>query len=140
MLSYLRFRWKVWRLERALRTAERGTEKAAEAAKKRGAFDEIDEITGGSDAYLHRRRIHEAMTRYLEETADRLVVPVPDFNDPKMWVHDDDRHYLTREGIAQLRSDIRAEKKARRESILIWVTTTVGVLGSLIGLVSALKR
>ena len=46
--------------------------------------------------------------------------------------------YLSQRGINKLRADIRAERKARVELLLMWVPGVVGVLGALIGLVAVL--
>jgi hypothetical protein len=62
-----------------------------------------------------------------------------------MWEHDVPglgRPYLNRAGLKQLRSDIRAEKKARAERLLMWVpalTAMVGIIGALTGLAAILS-
>jgi hypothetical protein len=134
MIEYLRLQMKIWRLERAYAAEEKGTEKAVERAKARGAFGEIEGILGGNHSFIHRRKIREAQSDYLLSEADRLIVPVPDWNNPEMWDDDGERRHLSREGLKQLRSDIRAEKKARAERLLIWVPAVVGIIGALTGL------
>jgi hypothetical protein len=103
---------------------------------------EIDGITGGSSAGVLRRRIQEAQSEYLISEADRLLIPMPDWDDHNLWsVHaDTDEHVLNRAGINELRSAIRLEKKARAERFLMWVPGIVGILGAAIGLASILIR
>ena len=139
MFGYLRLRWELWWLERAYRNRQKGTDKAVKAASARDASaQDIETITGGSDDYLWRQRIYAAQTRYLCQEADRLIVTIPDIHDQNMWIEDGDRRFLTREGFAQLRSGIRAERKARAERFVIWAPSVIGILGALIGLVSLL--
>jgi hypothetical protein len=143
MFEYPLLRWKIWRFERAARADEEGTGKAVEAAKARGASDdEIEEIAGGSDESVLRRKVHEAMSKYLVSKAHRMVIPLPDSQDEKFWSinSDNNERVLTRAGINELRSAIRGEKKARVELFLMWVPGVVGILGTLIGLASILKR
>lgn len=85
MLRYLQLRGKIWRLERACRADEQGAEKAVERARARNASPiEIEEITGGSSAEVLQRKIHEALSKYLISEANRLVIPIPDWDDPQL--------------------------------------------------------
>lgn len=47
--------------------------------------------------------------------------------------------YLTDVGVKLMRDRIRAEKKHRREVAAFWVTSVVGVLGAVTGMISILK-
>jgi hypothetical protein len=82
-------------------------------------------------------------TVYLIDEAQPLLLPTPSFTeDSSAWEEASTAvHYqLTRDAIAELRSAIRKEKKERRESWQAWVALTIGGVGALIGLVSALKK
>jgi hypothetical protein len=138
MIEYLRFRWRLWRWRRQYIEDERRTEAAVAAAKARGAGDQIDEIWGGSDAPVLRYKVRRAMSDYLIAEADRLLIPLPDKGDEKIWENPERYPTLTKEGINQLRAMIRAERKARMELFVMWVPGVVGVLGALIGLASIL--
>jgi hypothetical protein len=142
MLEYLRYRWKIARLQRAIRADEEGTKRAVEDARRRGAAHEVEEIEGGSDAPVLRYKLRQTMSSYLEAQADRLFIPLPDLKDHNKWtVFDNGRreeHVLSREGIDELRSKIRTERKARAERFLMWSSGIVGILGALIGLASML--
>jgi hypothetical protein len=92
MLQSLLLRWKIWRLDRKWAASVKRTYKAVEAARAQNASEqELKEIAGGRDDYLWRQRINALQTAYLLSQADRLIVAVPDFYDPTMWVHDGDR-------------------------------------------------
>jgi hypothetical protein len=141
MFRYLRLRWKISRLERRCRAEEEGTEKAVEAAMARNASPgEIEAITGGSSEGVLQRKIQEALSKYLISEANRLVIPVPDWDDHNLWSvnTDTDEHVLNRAGIDELRSAIRAEKKARTERLLMWVPGITGIIGAAIGLAAIL--
>lgn len=141
MFEYWGLRWKLSRLERATRAAGKGTDEAVEAARRRGASSiEVDEIAGGSDEGMLQRRIHEALSEYLIAKAHRLVIPLPEWTNSNFWSVniDTDEHVLTRAGINELRSAIRAEEKARQERVLAWVPAIIGILGAMIGLAAIL--
>ena len=142
MFRHVQFRWKIWRLQRRLRAAEEGTEKAVEAARARNASSmEIDTIIGGSSADVLRWRLREALSDYLISEAYRLFIPLPDWDkQDKVGSGDTVKPVLTRDAINELRSAIRAEKKARVEQFLMWVPGIVGILGAAIGLASILIR
>jgi hypothetical protein len=72
--------------------------------------------------------------------ANRLIVPTPDWQDKESWEEEDRRRYLNNKGINDLRTAIRAEKKLRREQILMWVpamTAFTGLAGAAIGVIAA---
>jgi hypothetical protein len=146
MFRYLKWRWKIWRLERRCRAAEEGTERAIERARAQNAPPhEIDAIIGGSSADVLRYKIREALSDYLISEAYRLFIPLPDWDKQDKIResgagYDAVKHVLTRDAINELRSAIRAEKKARAERFLMWVPGIVGILGAAIGLASILIR
>jgi hypothetical protein len=123
---------------------EQATDRAVEAAKARGASqEEIDEITGGSDAPVMRYRVRRAMSDYLLAEADRLLVPLPDEDDEAMWTVESEgvgTPVLTRAGINAVRAAIRAEKKASSERFLMMTSGLVGLIGAVTGLVSVIIR
>lgn len=70
---------------------------------------------------------------------------MPDINDARMYEAvemektDQSTKYLTAAGEAFIRAAIREEKKHRREAVGYWFGIAVGLIGSITGLVSALK-
>lgn len=143
MFAYLRMRWELWRIQRVRKkTAATYNSKVDEAKKKGASADEISDIweMAGKEDYFYDEDVYRAHTDYLMTEAHRLIIPTPDYWDNKdRW---EDRQigtrYLTKKAINELRSAIRAEKKARAERFLIWIPGVVGILGTLIGLVSIL--
>lgn len=100
--------------------------------------------------YAHRQdRIYEwrqlVLTTYWVSKADSLGVELPGWDDKTLrgqvdW-DDDPREpwYFTPKGVAQVRSDVRAEQKHRREIVAFWLSAAVGVIGALTGLAAILK-
>ena len=87
---------------------------------------EIDEIVG------------EMHTRYLRSEARRLSVPLKTWDGKEFWEEGlTGTRYLNDEAINQLRAAIRAEKKSRRETVLMWVPV-IGALAGLIGVATGL--
>lgn len=90
--------------------------------------------------------IDTLISDYYREQASRLLIPLPPLNaddDPDgCWErnHQLGNLVLTRKGIFQIRSAIRDEKSARRDSILVWVTPVLGVIGAITGLVAVWKN
>ena len=142
MLAYILFQRKLFKIKRRQRRDERPI-KAALADAKTKEFP-IDEISNLENDYGHIQvryldeilRLH---TEYLIRESNRLIVPYPAANEPGMWERDDEGYVrLTEAGISKLRADIRAEKKARLERVIMWMPGVVGILGALIGLAAVL--
>jgi hypothetical protein len=140
MFRYLRLRWELWRLERRARADRKGTERAIERARARNAPEyEIETIIGGSSEGVLLYKIRELLSDYLISEAYRLFIPLPNWDKQDQAGNGDTAKYvLNRDAINELRSAIRAERKARAERFLMWVPGIVGILGALIGLVSIL--
>ncbi len=88
-------------------------------------------------------------TRHLISQADKLQLPTPNrTEEPEKWVETwDFDYYLTVSAAAQLRAEIRNERKARQE---IWhsrvmlavslIAAATGLLGAAIGLLAYLAK
>jgi hypothetical protein len=120
--------------------------KAALAEAKDKDDYPIEEISNLENNYSHVQvryldeilRLH---TEHLIRESNRLIVPYPAANEPGMWERDDEGYVrLTESGISKLRADIRAEKKARLERVIMWMPGVVGILGAWIGLAAILTR
>jgi hypothetical protein len=139
MFRYAQYLRTIRSLEQKIRADEEETDRATEAARRRGSSQEtIDEIMGGSDASELRYKLRRAMSEYYISKSYRLVIPLPDPSDQTTWGTFDDGHtvdcVLTSAGVNQVRSAIRAERKARFEMILMWVPGIIGIMGAAIGL------
>ncbi len=142
MFNYLRFRWKLRNMERWQRKTSASYSKDMAAARKRGATrDELQEIMGlaHDEDRTYDTDIYGLHTRYLLAEAHRLIVPVPSWEDGESW-DEGFSNNLTKKGINDLRAAIRAEKKVRREQVLMWVpaaTALTGLAGAAIGVIAA---
>ena len=142
MLANILFQRKLFRIKRRQKRDERPIKAALVDAKTKDF--PIDEISNLENDYGHIQvryldeilRLH---TEYLIRESNRLIVPYPAANEPGMWERDDEGYVrLTEAGISKLRADIRAEKRARLERVIMWMPGVVGVLGALIGLAAVL--
>jgi hypothetical protein len=144
VFGYLRFRYRLWRLERHDRRVSKRNTAIFEAAEKRNApKEEIEALQTevGASEWFSQCEIQQLHSDYLRNVAHKLVIPIPTLGDNLMW----DKlggsfHCLSEHGINKVRADIRAEKKARVELFLMWMPGVVGILGALIGLASILVR
>lgn len=88
------------------------------------------------------RKVHTLVTSYLVNKATRYLIPIPEISDPGVWEIKPDASppyaYLSRAGIAMLRTQIQNHEKDERERIGFWITSLIGVLGAIIGVVGVL--
>jgi hypothetical protein len=87
--------------------------------------------------------IRQSMSKYLINEAEKLIIPLPELNDKEFW--EDDLKYftkniLTNKGIAQIRSQIRNEKKERSDQYLPWLVLIIGLLGAATGFLSIILK
>jgi hypothetical protein len=90
-------------------------------------------------------RISVLETSDLLRRAAREKVPTPDDDDEDAWIEArGGGYYLTASAYANLRAAIRRERNEKWDFRLkvfgLLGTTTIGILGALIGLVAALKK
>jgi 5-formyltetrahydrofolate cyclo-ligase len=142
VITYIRFRWDLYQIERQERKLDRRHKQIIRAAKKRGGTSEElyglerDRAIGGWHFQDEIRKLH---SRYLCSQASRMLLPQPDQKDEMMWEKETpDRICLTERGINHMRALVRAERKAQTELLLMWVPGVVGTLGALIGLAAIL--
>lgn len=100
---------------------------------------EPQEITYGE------RYLDVIKTMKLRRLADRFHIQMPDESDPENygsidWDYDhNEPKYLTGHGLQKLLPLIRAAQKERRDAAGFWFGVTVGLIGALTGLVSAIS-
>lgn len=114
-------------------------------AKDRGAKDEVQSLRSQMAFELHvlDDTKEAAFTERLLRQAARLRVPVP-LGTSQYWRESDaDRaRVLTREGIQQLRAEIRKEQRwrgERRSQWVVWITALTGLVGALTGMLAVLR-
>jgi hypothetical protein len=91
----------------------------------------------GRDARLVDDDISQLASDYLERTAQRLLLPVPEFNQrSNKWEKSafTERWRLTLAAIFELRAAIQAERREIRS----WLAAITGLIGALIGLLSVI--
>jgi hypothetical protein len=145
MLETIKHRYRLSRLfcekrrlknDYAARIREAGNKVGASEAKR----DLISEAS--FEQGLVDDSISMLVTRELRRQADRLFVPVPDYEDQKMWTETiaGDRRVLTPIGISTLRAAVRAELGQRRESLLKLLAALTGISGAATGFIAVWLR
>lgn len=143
----------TWRLAR-LRQAKRRVAQAydgdvAQAYRDKRASEELDSIRDSRNWELANceDEIAKLETDYLTARAEKYGVPTPELfiagNRPSQgWCESKmyGGYVLTTEGRAELRSDIRAEKRERREGWLPYITALTGLLGVVVAIIALLVR
>ena len=135
---------RTWELRYLMWENGRGYKKAlARARAQRADHEKRQELhSEWADDYHMLEEEYEAIySRRLVRKAIRLRVPVPDRpygaieNEDENWRHGHllGEWYLKPEGIKKVKTEIRAEREARRA----WVNLLIGVIGTLAGLLAA---
>ena len=142
-----------WRELRRIRNAERELARQerklrAEVHASNGSRDAIREAT--ESLVLDQLALHEDRAylyhRELAKQAARLFISLPPRHVDDMFGDEIDefweplqlseRWVLNMKGIRHVRSEIREERKARRDYLLSWITPFIGILGVIIGAVA----
>lgn len=99
---------------------------------------------------MHDEEEDDHLTETLVARARRLRIPIPHLYNEDNTVSDHWREgryiclwYLSTDGIAALREEIRREVKARQEARshwIAWLSALTGVVGAVTGLVALLSR
>lgn len=138
--DYLQYQWAL-----------RGQQKRLADMDSKAPPDNLETHESGEFVnHLRQRDMQELglaciQTDYLRKRAASLLLLLPDLEAPEMWgqvewdIDNREPHYLTSKGIIEVKKAIREETKHRRETISYWFAIIVGVIGSVAGLVSALK-
>lgn len=140
MLENLIYHWKVRRLRREKRRLHnfyKGLSKKARVEKKSHEHHEEEMM----ETELIDSELYLLHTQRLLEVAEDKLLPTPEFKtEGGAWEqsHLTGRWRLTMEAIAELRSDIRKEKRESSEHWRLWLAAWTGVIGALIGLTSVL--
>ena len=118
------------------------TKLVAEAEKTR-TRDEYHALVGEwiSGRGEFEWKIRSAETQFLLRQGRRHLIPVPALSDEGHWEWSEDkrRAYLTLHAMRELRALIRDEQRQRWEPVKLWLPLLTGLVGALIGLVSALQ-
>ena len=110
-------------------------------AEKNGDHEEREKLIGEymMETDFAEEEIGLIITRSLKKEAERLNVPTPS-GDDSFKRGPSGRYFLNVKAQAQLRDDIRKERRERRDWITRYllpvITALTGILGALIGLVA----
>jgi hypothetical protein len=142
MFEERRFRRRVAKLQEERDRALAAPSKEIAAAEKNK--DESKRDMWLADYFMVRDeyedQIDSLVTRHLTQQAERYLLPVPEYSD-ELWRESKTSlhaRYLTRMGMVQLQTLIREYEKHERERVGFWITSLVGVLGGIIGVVGVL--
>jgi hypothetical protein len=108
-------------------------------------YEEIEGIKGEAnhDWFEIEDDISRLRTRYLCRIANRLILPIPDRKDDKMWENTTsypEEKVLTTLGIAEVRSMIRRERKERIEHTALLIAALTGIIGTITGLIAVILK
>ena len=117
----------------------------------RGLNADIEQIERLNDEEAYdltviNEKIHQLYSQHIIARSEAYFLAIPEFQEKGSdWevARISRRWRLRREALASLLSAIRKKQKERREvaqAHLIWMTAFTGMIGALIGLVSALSR
>jgi hypothetical protein len=145
MLPELQYEWRLRQLQRSRRKLIADYKKkrlALPKSKERAEAREKIDLDERIDLEEANEEISFATTSHLVEEAQRLIVPIPPRDNGEYWYIDNTfgRNHLTTAGVIKLRSDIRVERKARRELPLSLLPMAIGLVGALTGLLSVILR
>ncbi|MBC8527337.1 MAG: hypothetical protein ISS28_03910 [Candidatus Cloacimonetes bacterium] len=145
MIESFQYKFELHKLRKVQRKLAQEYEVAEVRVKKKGFNDwELSSIAQKEDEF--DKWIDYRQTQYFQRLCQRLLVPMPDIENEKLYYKfnfDDehgDRHILTTVGFHAVRNLIREEKKRKRAAFGFWFTVLIGLIGALIGLVSVLNK
>ncbi len=116
-------------------------------ARKAGTTDDVRmlETEWAGEALVIEEEQRQLSESKVLRVARRLFIPLPPHSDGEYWeesyTEPRRRYFLTVKGMNDLRTRIRAERKARIETRLAWVpllTALTGLVGTLTGLIAML--
>jgi hypothetical protein len=136
---------ELGRLRRRLEATESRYDRAQFESEGRGltGFDLRDavadfqsQVTPASEVYQNAR------SQQIIREARRLEIPVPEINDTDgTWKRGQtfEGRFLTDQGVSQLRTLLRAERRERYESWSRWIALAIGLIGAATGLVAVIS-
>jgi hypothetical protein len=145
MWSAIKFQWQVRKLNRQRDRVEEIYQEKRKALKSGGQPISNFSAEEWSDQSIINAEIYKLETTYLLRRAAREKVPTPDNEDEDAW-HEaiGGGYFLSTTAYANLRGAIRKERNEKWEfrfKVLGFLATSaIGLVGALIGLVSALKK
>lgn len=140
MLRAIKYRWKIYKLNKESEKIENNYKKLKKTAKG----DEYQSLHAeeGDEILPILEEVNSLRTKYFCRYANKLLVPRPDYQNKDFW---QDRYYgygrnLTDKGFWELKKLIRQDKRERREGCVVWLAALTGIIGAATGLAAVLSR
>jgi len=140
MFEAIKYRWKLRKLEKECNRIQGIYAKHRKGLK--GKDLAVLHSEEGSEICPVLEEIDSLKTGRFSQIANRLMVPLPDYNDKELWqdlCYSSRRVALTSKGFWELKKLIRQEKRERREGFVVWLATLTGIIGAITGLAAVLK-
>jgi len=146
MFNHLKYRFKLQKIFNNKKKIQNAFSKEiGKAYQQKKSSDEIHLIKQNEyfEVGMIQEEIDILITNHLREKATALFVPLPEYNQEKMWTKCDkisQQKILTRLGINTIKTAIRKERKERIELLLMVAASLTGVIGAITGLIALLKK
>ncbi|HEY1719482.1 MAG TPA: hypothetical protein VGH42_14475 [Verrucomicrobiae bacterium] len=146
MINYFKFKFALAKLHREKGRMIKAYHIALhEAHANHQNREQIEEITSSYrfETDMIEDEINLMISDYWISKVQRLGIFTPWSEDRTIWNETNsipDRRVLPQKGVSEIRSQIRAERKAQMEMWLPWITVLTGLVGALIGLLTVLKK
>jgi hypothetical protein len=144
MLNYMRYRYKLWQLQKKQRESSFLYTELETTARNRGkSIDEINTIQseGRDNDWLYEGEINQLQDEFYRQQARIYFVPYPAIDgNTGAWKESRAGWQLTLSERAKLRKAIQAEQRELREQMVAWATLAIGVIGAITGLTAVWKN
>jgi hypothetical protein len=148
MLDWLRYRYALWRLERAATEISHVYyDLRAKAKENKSNREELDRIFHDEqeEYMLNYEEKEYLISNFHLTTAHKHLLPTPGYYDKEKWEEGNrlGRRYLNRAAIRELRSDIRKERAESRQDWQFWLTSLAvltGLVGAATGLIAVWRK
>lgn len=146
-MNYLSYRVTLHKLSSERNKIDNRYKKEYEKAIKEKDEEKRNEIR--DDALMELNEIDDQILylehQYLRSEATKYLLPIPPVvTEDKGGLWEQSRHtgkyHLTNKGLAQLRVEVRNEKKERTELLAQRISIIIGLIGAIIGLVAVMKN
>lgn len=142
MLEGLKHYFSIRKALRHRDRRRRDFERDIKIAREKKDFDQVESLRNYQHMELRfaDEEIDIDNSDYLIALAHRYLVPLP--QGEESWEKSEafGRGYLSRKGAAQVRADIRAEKKAMWDYWQARVTLSLALIGSIFGILAYFKK
>ena len=135
---------QLWKLQRERTELEKRFGRMISQAEREGDHEKRESLI--SELLMERGliddRINGLESIRIQERAERLGVPIPPLSDKESWEngYKPNTIFLSVKARAQLRSEIRKERRERWDWITRIITLLVGLIGAITGLISVWKK